>query len=309
MALGVEGVAVGHWTDPSWRTGCTVVLPPAGTLGAASVRGGAPGTREIAALSATSTGTECHGVVLTGGSAFGLAAADGVVGWLAERGRGLTVGPVTIPVVGGAVVLDLLSSEQPTPGPQAGREACAGAREEEPPEGSVGVGAGCTVGKAAGLTYAVAGGVGTAPRRRDGLHVGAIVAVNPVGDVVDDDGTVIAGDRAPREAARYPFGGPLAGALGGEGGRAHTVIGCVVTNARLDKPSAARAADLAHGGVVRAVRPAHTRLDGDCLFVLATGAREAGLDEVAVLAVEAVAAAIRSAVRHANPLPDPTAAG
>lgn len=299
MALGVDGLEVGHWTDPRWPTGCSVVLPPPGTVGGASVRGGAPGTREVAALSATGAGAECHGVLLTGGAAFGLAAADGVARWLAERGRGVPVRAGVVPVVGGAVLLDLRSAEQPAPGPDAGRAACEAAVPGEPAEGTVGVGAGATVGKAAGVEYGVPGGVGAAVRTHGGLTVGALVAANALGDVVAEDGTVLAGGRAPDDAPRYPFGGPLVGALGGRGERAHTVIGCVATNARLSKPSAARAADLAHGGVVRAVRPAHTELDGDCLFLLATGERDASLDAVATLAVDAVAAALRSAVRHA----------
>ncbi|WP_205745718.1 P1 family peptidase [Egibacter rhizosphaerae] len=303
MALGVEGVAVGHWTDERWRTGCTVVLPPPGTMGGASVRGGAPGTREVPALGASGSGLECHGILLTGGSAFGLAAADGVMRWLAERRRGVPVGPRVVPVVGGANLLDLRTADQPTPGPEAGHAACEVASTEEPTTGSVGVGAGCMVGKTAGVEHAVAGGVGLGIASHGDLTAGALVAANAVGDVVGPGGEVLAGDRAPVEAERYPFGGPLLGALGGEEGRAHTVIGCVATNARLDKSGAVRAAELSHGGLVRAVRPAHTQLDGDCLFLLATGQREAPVDAVAALAAEAVATAVRMGVRDATDLP------
>jgi L-aminopeptidase/D-esterase-like protein len=307
MALGVPGVAVGCWTHPEHPTGCTVVLPPEGTVGGASVRGGAPGTREMAALSPTGSVQVCHAVLLTGGSAFGLAAAHGVMEWCEARGRGFQTPLATVPIVGAAVVFDIRSSGQPRPGPDAGRAACEAASEDDPPEGSVGVGAGCTSGKLAGREWATKGGQGWAVRAAGGVTVGAIMAANPVGEVVDDDGAVLAGTRAPAHAPRFPASSLAeVHAWGAEAASAtNTVIGCVVTDAALTKAEACRVADLAHGGTVLAVRPAHTSADGDTMFALATGAVDAGaraLDLVVALAVEAVASAIRSAVRNATPI-------
>ncbi len=292
MALGVDGVRVGTWTSPGGETGTTVVLPPPGTLGAAAVRGGAPGTRELAALSANGRVEACHGIVLSGGSAFGLAAADGVVRWCEAHGLGHDVGVARVPIVGAAIVLDLTGPDSPRPDAEAGWAACEAAGEGDPPMGRVGVGAGCTVGKGAGLASASPGGQGWALASALGVTVGALVAVNALGDVLDERGALLAGSRAPAAQPRYPRGPvPRAGA--------HTVVGCLATNAALSKADAARAADLAHSGVARAVTPAHTSYDGDVLFLLATGRTAASLDLVADLGASAVAAAIRAAVRAA----------
>lgn len=316
MALGVEGTRVGCWTDERHHTGCTVILAPPGSLGAAAVRGGAPGTREAAALGATGTVRECHAVVLSGGSAFGLAAADGVMAWCEDHGIGYDKGVARIPIVGGAIVFDLRVAGAPRPGRDAGRAACEAATAGDPPQGSVGVGAGCTVGKAAGLGYGSKGGQGWAVAHGGGITVGALVAANPLGDVLDESGGVLAGSRAPAGAPRYPTAAPPGGFIGdGEGADEleSTVIGCLVTDARLSKPDAVRAADLSHTGIARAVSPAHTAYDGDVLFLLAAQRAEASVDLVAHLGAQAVAAAIRAAVRHATPVPgfpaDPRAGG
>lgn len=307
MALGVPGVRVGVWTDEEHHTGCTVVLPPTGSLGAAAVRGGGPGTREVPALSHTGNVRECHAIVLSGGSAFGLSTADGVVRWCERHGIGYDKTVARIPIVGAAIVFDLRVQGAPRPGPDAGWAACEAASEADPPMGSIGVGAGCTAGKTAGLEWGVKGGQGWAVAEGGGITVGALVAVNPLGDVLDEQGAILAGSRAPAEAPRFPlltsFTPPVAES---------TVIGCLVTNARLSKPDAVRAADLAHSGIARAVSPAHTTYDGDALFLLCTQEREATVDLVAHLGAEAVAAAIRAGVRHAEGMPgfpaDPRAA-
>ncbi len=300
MALGVADVLVGHWTDDDAVTGVTVVLPPAGTLGAVAVRGGAPGTREAAALSSTGSGVECHGVVLSGNSVFGLAAADGVVRWCVEQERGLVIRDSIIPVVGSAVVYDIQSPTSQRITAEAGRLACEAASVDEPATGSVGVGRGCTVGKSAGHDYAVAGGVGMAARSSGDLSVSALVAVNALGDVIDEAGSVLVGSSADANAPRYPFVDPeqIPGfyVRASSRGRMNTTIGCIVTNAALDKPAACRAADLAHTGIARAIEPPHTDFDGDALFVLATGEVPAAADLVALLAADAVASAIRTAV-------------
>ncbi|WP_419840237.1 P1 family peptidase [Candidatus Poriferisodalis sp.] len=306
MALGLPSVQVGSWTDDIAETGVTVVLPPPGTLGAIAVRGGAPGTREAAALSSTGAGVECHGVVLCGNSVFGLAAADGVVRWCAEQGRGLNIRDNVVPVVGAAVVYDIASPHSERPTAAAGWAACDAAGTDEPATGRTGVGRGCTIGKVAGRDFSVPGGLGAAVERSGEVVVGAVVAVNALGDVIDTDGTVLAGCTAPSGSQRYPY--DAIDAIPGFTGRGteepespergNTTIGCLVTNARLTKPEACRAADLAHTGIARAIEPPHTNFDGDALFLLATGEVDTQADLVATLGARAVAAAIRSAVRR-----------
>lgn len=298
MALGVDGTRVGCWTDPDHHTGCTVILAPPGSQGAIAVRGGAPGTREAAALGATGNVRECHAIVLSGGSAFGLATADGVVAWCEAHGIGYDKLVATIPIVGGAIVFDLRSRDMPRPGREAGWAACEAATADDPPQGSVGVGAGCTVGKIGGLEHGSKGGQGWAVERGGGITVGALMAVNALGDVLDERGAVLAGSRAPANAPRYPLA-PIAA----PGELEHTVVGCLVTDARLSKPDAVRAADLANTGIARAVSPAHTSRDGDALFLLSAQRVDAEVDLVAELGARAVAAAIRSAVRHAEGMP------
>jgi L-aminopeptidase/D-esterase-like protein len=297
VALGVAGVRIGTWTADPGTSGCTVVLPPEGALGALAVRGSAPGTREAAALGIHGKLTVCHGVVLAGGSAFGLAAADGVVGRLEAAGVGYPVVGARVPIVGAAIVLDgAVLDPTARPGAAAGAAAYDAATEDDPPEGAVGVGAGCTVAKVAGLEAAWRGGQGTAVRHAGGVTVGAIVANNAVGELVGEDGRWIARARIPDDEPRYPFVEPAwaASVAADDGGpTGNTVIGVIVTDARLDKRGAHRVADLGHSGIVRAVRPAHTEADGDALFCLATGQVEASIDLVAHLAADAVAEAVR----------------
>lgn len=303
MSLGIPGVRVGCWTHELGHTGVTVVLPPKGTLGAMAVRGGGPGTRESAILSAGGSALECHAVVLSGGSAFGLASADGVVAWCEEHGIGLERVVARIPIVGAAIVFDLGGEGFPRPDRDAGYAAAAAATEADPPMGRAGVGAGCTVGKIGGIDHRVPGGQGWAIATGGGITVGALLAVNALGDVLAEDGSILAGGRYPPGAPRYPFASPLFPPAPGDGGAPlpadNTVIGCVVTDAVLSKHQAATVADLAHTGVARTVDPVHTRFDGDALFVLATQRVEveAPVDHVTHLANQAVAAAIRAAVR------------
>lgn len=318
MALGIDGVRVGCWTDTANHTGTTVVLPPAGALGAAAVRGGAPGTREIAALGANGTIEVCHAVVLSGGSAFGLATTDGAMAWCESHGIGHDKAVARIPIVGAAILFDLREPGTARPGRDAGWAACEAAHYGDPPMGSIGVGTGCSVGKTAGLAHASKGGQGWAVATGGGVTVGALVAANPVGDVLDEHGAVLAGSRAPRDRPRFPrarppMSEPVTGDAPVEpsdpigptspGPPDATVLGCLATDARLSKPEAVRAADLAHTGVARAVTPAHTSLDGDALFLLCTQRTPADTDLVADLGAQAVAAAIRQAVRHAASVP------
>lgn len=307
MALGLDEVALGVWNSPAGPSGCTVVLPPDGTVGSIAVRGQAPGTREAAALHPSATVPHVHAVVLAGGSAFGLASADGVMRWLERRGRGHPVPGGHVPIVGAAIILDEAAVQPDVrPDAAAGWAACAAAGPDDV-EGAVGAGRGARVAKVGGFDHLRPGGQGIAVRRHEQVVVGALVVNNAVGEVVAADGSTLVATTLPPDRARWPrdpdaigrgleeWMATVASASGRSdpGERRNTVIGCVVTNARLSKPEVHRMADLAHDGVALAVRPAHTSMDGDALFGLATGRVEASLDLVATLAVEAVATAAR----------------
>ncbi|HSL15932.1 MAG TPA: P1 family peptidase [Actinomycetota bacterium] len=299
MITDVAGIRVGHFTDLDAATGCTVVLPPPGTVGSGEVRGGAPGTRETDLLRPGMLVEEVHAVLLTGGSAFGLAAAEGVVAWLEERGIGFDTGVAKVPIVPAAVLFDLgVGSATVRPGPDQGRAACDAASGRLA-EGSVGAGTGATVAKLHGPHRAVKGGIGTASAREQELVVGALFAVNAVGEILDEQGGVLAGARPSNgdeatdqdgHATSPPF--PMPGTS--------TVIGVVATNARLSKERAHLLAVAAHDGVPAAVRPAHTLWDGDTVFTLATGEVEADQETVERLVEHVVAGSIRRGVRAAT---------
>jgi len=303
----VPGILVGHHTLAQRPTGCTVVLALDGATGGVDVRGGAPGTRETALLDPVNTIQELHAVVLSGGSAFGLDAAGGTVRWLEENGVGFGVGEIRVPIVAGAILFDLRVGDGTIrPDAECGYRAAAAASAIAPTEGNVGAGAGATVGKLAGMSRAMKGGIGTASiRRADGLVVGALIAVNPVGDVIDPStGRVIAGVRTEdgvgladaRALVRQPVASPSS---------SNTVIGVVATNAGLSKAQATKVAQMAHDGLARAISPAHTPWDGDTIFALATGQEGVDADvlEIGALAAEAVSEAILRAVRAAEGIP------
>ena len=306
----VPGIAVGHHTLAERPTGCTVVLADRGTVGAVDVRGGAPGTRETDLLSPENTVSEVHGVVLAGGSAFGLDAAGGVMRYLDERKIGYmtTAGPV--PIVPAAIIFDLLIGNRPDIRPDAacGYEAARTAAPGRIEEGSVGAGAGATVGKLLGRDRAMKGGVGSAAlTAADGLIVGAIVVVNAVGSVIDPrTARVIAGARASDgRRLEDPFDLVRRGIEMPGPAREHTTIGVVATNARLTKAQARKVAEMAHDGIARAIVPSHTPSDGDTLFALANGRLEHSVNTgvVGSLAAEAVTEAILRAVRLARGVP------
>ncbi len=301
---GTPGVLVGHWTDADARTGCTVVLCPRGAVGGVAVRGGAPCTRETDILAPT-RGVEpraVHGVLLTGGSVFGLAAADGVVRWLFERGIGLDTGHARVPIVPAAGLYDLgVGDARRWPDAAAGYAACAAAAAVGAAEGAVGAGAGATVGKAAGMVACSRGGIGIARSEApSGLMVEAIVAVNAFGEVVDPRGRIVAGVRRAGGRGFVPIARLLAG--GARPPFGSTTIGVLVTNAALNREEATELAAQAHDGLAHVVRPAHARVDGDAFFVLATGGRrrtDLSLPDRLALqhaATTAVAAAILRAV-------------
>jgi L-aminopeptidase/D-esterase-like protein len=285
----VPGIRVGHWTGAA--TGVTVVLAPAGTVGSGEVRGGAPATRETALLEPARLVERVDAVVLSGGSAFGLAAADGAMRFLAERGQGFPTGGGPVPIVVGACIYDLGESGGELPGAAAGYAACVEAElgDPSPPAGRLGAGRGATVGKWLGAEFAVPGGFGTAVRTEGELVVAALAVVNAAGDVVGADGRTLAGSTAPPDAR--PFARRAVSAL------EHTTLVVCATNAVLSRVDCWLVAQSGHHGLAQAVRPSHTRGDGDVVFSLATGDLPgATVDLVRLLAVEAVADAIRTAV-------------
>jgi L-aminopeptidase/D-esterase-like protein len=286
----VEGIKVGHWTDDVAFTGCTVVLPPKGTVASCEVRGGAPGTRGTDMLQPGTLLEEAHAIVLTGGSAFGLATAGGVERYLEERGIGSEIGPALVPSVAAAVIFDLgVGDPKRRPGSDEGYAASAAASTDVA-EGRVGAGTGATVAKLWGPTRGVPGGLGTWAVRDGDLVVGALFVVNAVGEIVDEGGSVLAGPRlAPGERREDLVEWMRAG---------NTTIGVVATNAILSKPDARRLAEAANDAVDGAVRPAHTLFDGDAVFALATKQVDVTYVDVSALLEEAVTTAIRRAVRR-----------
>ncbi len=307
MALGIDDLAVGHWADPGGLTGCTVLIPPDGNVTSCSVRGGGPGTRETDLLNPQAHLESVSAVLLTGGSAFGLAAAHGVVEWCERAGIGYDRFGHPIPIVPAAVLFDLAVGDwNARPGPAEGEAACAAAATADGSMGNVGVGMGATVGKIAGPEHMMKGGLGYAVGAVGQVTVGAIAAVNAGGDVLDQDGTVLAGARVPgrgRAALRARLAEPE---TAGEavlpepvppGGS--TTLAAVVTNAKLSKSEVYRVAVQAHDGMARAILPVHTTYDGDTVFAISVPRVSANTDLVAVLAEEALAEAIRAGVRAA----------
>lgn len=304
----VAGIEVGHFTDPRRPTGCSVVIARAGAVGGVDVRGAAPGTRETDLLEPTHLVDQVHAIVLAGGSAWGLEAATGAVRWLEERGVGLDVGYGRLPLVPAAVLFDLpVGDARIRPDAAAGYAACAAATRGDPAEGNVGAGAGAVVGKVFGLDRAMKGGIGTASITVDGITVGALIACNALGDVIDPD------TAQPVAGARTPDGLRLADTrralLRGEGPRpvlagSNTTIGVIATDATLTKAQARRLAVAAHDGLARSINPVHTMSDGDTLFTLGTGAagRTLGMMTLSAMAAEVTARATLRAVRAARSL-------
>ncbi len=311
----VPGILVGQVEDLEALTGCTVVLCMDGAVGGVDQRGGAPGTRETDPLRPMHLVEKVHAVVLSGGSAFGLDSATGVVRYLEEQGVGFDTRIVKVPIVPAAILFDLgIGDPKVRPDADMGYRACLAASDQPPQEGNVGAGTGATVGKILGMAGAMKSGIGTASRDLGGgAIVGAMVAVNALGDVVDPShGEIIAGVR-PAKVGPIQIGGegPFANTLEvmrgmvgkaalGFASHGNTVIGVVATNARLDKEQANKVAQMAHDGLARTIRPAHTMLDGDTLFAISTGKAKADVNIVGAFAAEVVAEAILRAVRTAK---------
>ncbi|MCH7747709.1 MAG: P1 family peptidase [Acidobacteria bacterium] len=306
----VDGIKVGHHTLTERPTGCTVILVEAGAVAGVDVRGGAPGTRETDLLDPAKTVQEVHAVVLSGGSAFGLDAAGGVMRYLSERDIGYDTRIAKVPIVPAAILYDLGIGDDPTIRPTAdcGYQAAEAATTDPVAEGNVGAGAGATIGKMGGLGRAMKGGVGSAAvTLPGGLVVAALVVVNAVGDVIDPStGQVVAGVRTAdgdslADARILLRAGSSARGRPGE----NTTIGVVATNARLTQAQATVMAQMAHDGVARAIAPSHTPNDGDAIFALATGLHPdvPNLATIGALAADVMAEAIVRAVRAATGIP------
>lgn len=302
---GIDGIQVGHEQDLRAATGCTVVIAREGAVAGVDVRGGAPGTRETDLLNPVNLVEKVHAVFLAGGSAFGLAAGTGVMRFLEEKGVGFDVQVARVPIVCGAVLFDLaVGDPRGRPDMDMGYRACRNASAGECGQGSVGAGAGASVGKVLGMGRAMKSGLGYHAVQIGELRVGALVAVNSLGDVVDP----LTGER-------------IAGVLGEDGGVldseeimidqsagmknrfvSNTTIGVVATNAALTKPQASKVASMAHNGYARTLRPAHSMFDGDTIFSLATGKVEADVNVVGLLAARVMERAVVAAVKKATPL-------
>jgi L-aminopeptidase/D-esterase-like protein len=304
----VVGIKVGHFTLAERPTGCTVILTEAGAVAGVDVRGAAPATRETDVLNPVNLVQIAHAIVLSGGSAFGLDAASGVMRYLEERKIGFAFGSAYVPIVPAAALFDLgVGDGRIRPTADCGYQAARTASSEAVQEGNVGAGAGATVGKAGGMGRAMKGGIGTASiTMPDGLIVAALVATNGMGDVIDPaSGQVIAGVRTPDGKAFADARKLLrSGAIKFRAGE-NTTLGVVATNAVLTKTEATRVAQMAHDGYARAIVPVHTPVDGDTIFALATGAKTGAADAglIAALAADVMAEAIVRSVRQATSIP------
>lgn len=302
----IPGIKLGNAEDLTGGTGCTVILCEKGGVAGVDVRGGAPGTRETDLLSPIKMMDKIHGIMLAGGSAFGLDAAAGVMEYLEGKGIGFDVGITKVPIVTAAVLFDLpVGDYRCRPDKEMGYRACVNAENGGFSEGSVGAGTGATVGKILGMDKAMKGGLGSFCIKNGSLYVGAVVAVNCFGDVVDpDNGEILAGAYISEEKrfvntealimeSTKKEESPFAG---------NTTIGCVITNARLSKAEANKVASMAHNGYARSIRPVHTMYDGDTVFCLATGEIEADVNQIGVLAVKAIEQAVVNGIKKAAPL-------
>lgn len=302
----VAGIEVGHYTDVRRPTGCTVIIARDGAVAGVDVRGAAPGTRETDLLHPSNLVERVHAVMLAGGSAWGLDAASGAMRWLEENGIGFDVGYGLVPIVPAAVLFDLpVGDARIRPDAKAGYAACVAASTQAPENGNVGAGAGATVGKLFGMQYAMRGGIGTASLCVNGITVGAIIACNAVGDVINPDtGDVLAGARTPdglslRNSRNAILAGQNAATLLPG---TNTTIGAIATDAVLTKAQAHRLAQVAHDGLARAINPVHTLLDGDTLFALGTGksGQPADMLVLATLSAEVTARATVRAILAAK---------
>lgn len=293
-----DGIFIGHADND--RTGVTVILAPDGAVCGADVRGGAPGTRETDLLRPEKTVDRVNAVVLAGGSAYGLESCCGVMHFLRERNKGYAMGDKVVPIVCGAVIYDLLGDGYAFPDTAMGYAACENALGGTIPVwGRTGCGKGATVGKMLGAGYAQPGGIGAATVCAGDAYVTAVIAVNACGDIYKD-GRIVAGTRSPAGGFADACALLLRGGRPLSGAGQNTTIGCLVTNARLDKTGVNKLASRAHDGLARAIRPVHTDYDGDTLFAMSAGCVSADSNALSVAATEAVEKAVVAAVDHAG---------
>lgn len=305
----VPGLKVGHWTNLEAATGCTVVLCPEGVVAGVDVRGSSPGTRETDLLNPVNAVEKVHAILIGGGSAFGLAAADGVMRWLEEHGYGFDVGVAKVPIVPAAILFDLaIGSAKVRPDAAAGYNACEAASDGPVPLGNVGVATGATVGHVLGLIQMTKTGLGSASRQvAGGIVVAAMVAVNAFGDIYDPQSqAVIAGTRRLGGKGflnSAEFIESMLGQMSAQfaAGR-NTTLAVVATNAALTKAGATKVAQMAHDGLARTIRPIHTMGDGDTVFALSSGDRQANISLIGTLAAEVLAEAVLSAAMSAESL-------
>ncbi len=295
------GFLVGHWTDAEAGTGCTVVLPPEGTLGGVDIRGGGASTRETELLSPEAPLAHVTGLLLTGGSAFGLNAAAGVVRWCEEKGRGYDVGIARIPIVPAAVIFDLgVSGNLRRPEADDAYRACCDAQAQPPSMGSVGAGTGATVGKLLGVNGRCKGGFGVASARTiGGARVAVLAVVNAFGDILDESGQVLAGAWSPDDGFVDARRAGIEVAPDHPRLGEHTTLCAVLTDAQLTKPEAVQVSRMVSAGFGRVVAPVHTPLDGDVVFTLASGTVRSSAFTVGVVGARLVEEAIRSSIRSA----------
>jgi L-aminopeptidase/D-esterase-like protein len=313
----VDGIKVGHQQNLGALTGCTVILAEKGAVGGVDQRGGAPGTRETDLLHPLHMVDKVHAILLTGGSAFGLDAATGVMKYLEQHGKGFNSGPALVPIVPGAVLFDLsIGDPNIRPDAEMGYQACENATDGVFSQGNFGAGTGATVGKILGMKQGMKSGIGSASMDiGGGVIVGAIVAVNAFGDVIDPTTRQILAGARPLHAGPFVIGGKNQFAntlemmksftgrtiMGFASAASNTVIGVVATNASLNKDEINKVSQMSHNGLALSIRPAHTMFDGDTIFALSTGKLKADVNIVGAFAAEVMAQAVINAVRFAQP--------
>lgn len=301
----IMGIKIGHAQSLEGGTGCTVILCEDGAYAGVDVRGGGPASRETELLKPVNMVEQIHAVMLSGGSAYGLDAGSGAMQYLEEKGKGFDVGVGVVPIVCGASLFDLVVGDPKCrPDKAMGYEACLNASSEKPQEGNIGAGTGATVGKFLGMDYMMKSGLGTYGLQIGDLLIGAIVAVNALGDVIDvDSGKRLAGILNKEKTAIYDTEKTMYEEYDKNRNvfSGNTTIGCIVTNAKLTKTQANKIASIAHNGFARTIRPVHTMADGDTIFVLATGEAEVMPDAVGALSAEVMAKAVNRAVMAAEP--------
>ncbi|MCY6371608.1 P1 family peptidase [Clostridium ganghwense] len=302
----IKGIKVGHEQNLEAATGCTVILCEEGAAAGVDVRGGAPGTRETDLLNPVNMVDKIHGVLLTGGSAFGLDAASGIMQYLEEKGIGFDVGVTKVPIVCGAALFDLvIGNHKIRPDKEMGYKACINANNTESLEGNVGAGTGATVGKILGPEFSMKGGLGSFALKAGDLTVGAIVAVNALGDIIDpEEGKIAAGVLNKDKTAFRNTEDIMVAKYDDKTNvfNGNTTIGVIATNAKLTKAGANKVASMAHNGFGRTIYPAHSMYDGDTIFALATGEIEADINVVGLLAARVMERAVVRAVKNAESL-------